>query len=83
MSHFEKRKEKTLCFVRFFYQIDCFRHRRMKKNVYPFFRYEMFTIMARLPVATPVSQKVIACFLFPSGYAASRLRGALDYPELA
>ena len=55
----------------------------MKKNVYPFFRYEMFTITAWLPVATPVLQKVIACFLSPSGYAASRLTGALNYPELA
>jgi len=43
MGHFEKRKEKSSCFVRFFYQNKRFRLRRMKENLYPFFWYEIFT----------------------------------------
>jgi len=45
MSHFEKRKEKSSGFVRFFYQNKRFRLRRMKEKVSVFFRYEMFTIL--------------------------------------
>ena len=37
MSHFEKRKEKSSCFVRFFYQNKRFRLRRMKKKNTRFF----------------------------------------------
>ena len=44
MGHFEKRKEKSSGFVRLFLRNNRFRHRRMKKNEYPFFRYEILTI---------------------------------------
>ena len=49
-AHFEKRKEKSSDFVRFFYQNKRFRLRRMKENVYPFFRYEMFTKAPYIPI---------------------------------
>ena len=58
MGHFEKRKEFSRDFVRFFYQPHGFRSRRMKENVYPFFRYEIFTIMAWIPAVMPVQDPI-------------------------
>ena len=55
----------------------------MKENLYPFFRYEIFTITVLSLVVTPVFPKGHNLFLLPLSYAVSRSAGTLKNPEQA